>query len=448
MKATKENLKVLRQYIDETNSSNSNLDKLAVLEKYKDNEFIKKVLHYTFNDLLQFRITSANLKKNDDIIAPINYYGDDLFLLLDNLHHCKISGHGAIGLVNRFILEHSEFKDILLKIIDRNLETRVTSTLINRVIPGLIPEFDVALCESYDKLEDKKKPNFQTEIWYSSRKLDGCRAPVVIDANGDGTFYSRTGKEFKTLSNVLRELKRLGFKDVVLDGEICIVDENGQDDFTAIMKEITKKDHTVGNPNYRIFDVLTHEEFFSKTSKATFSERISRLGDIVFAGNQMIQVLPQERLKNQAHLDRLRAEAAEKGWEGLIIRKDVAYKGKRSKDILKVKNFLDAEYVVEDVINGPFRYIAEIDIDQSGIITKKEITEEMLSAVVIKHKGHPVDVGSGFSIEQRKTFFKDPSKIIGKTITVKYFTESTNQQGGISLRFPVVKAIYENGRTV
>lgn len=445
MKATKQNLKVLRQYIDETNSTNSNNDKLVVLEKYKDNEFIKKVLHYTFNDLLQFRVTAANLIKNKDIVAPINHYGDDLFQLLDHLHHCKISGHGAIGLVNKFIADHEEYGDIILKIIDRNLETRVTSTLINRVIPDLIPEFDVALCESYDKL--KKKPVFETEAWFSSRKLDGCRAPVVIDANGDGTFYSRTGKEFKTLGKVLAELKRLGFKDIVLDGEICIVDENGLDDFTAIMKEITKKDHTVSNPKYKIFDVLTHEEFFSKTSTTKFSERLERLKAYDLSSTMMIELLKQTQLKDQAHLDKLRSRAAENGWEGLIIRKDVEYKGKRSKDILKVKNFTDAEYVVVDIINGPFRYIVESDVSQTGDKSTKEITEEMLSAVWIKHKGYDVKVGSGFSIDQRKEFYKDPSKIIGKTITVKYFAESKNEDGGLSLRFPVMKAIYEGERT-
>jgi hypothetical protein len=39
------------------------------------------------------------------------------------------------------------------------------------------------------------------------------------------------------------------------------------------------------------------------------------------------------------------------------------------------------------------------------------------------------------------------SDIIGKTITVQYFEETNNDKGGISLRFPTVKHIYENGRT-
>ena len=36
--------------------------------------------------------------------------------------------------------------------------------------------------------------------------------------------------------------------------------------------------------------------------------------------------------------------------------------------------------------------------------------------------------------------------IVGKTITVQYFEETKNQEGGISLRFPTVKHIYETKR--
>jgi len=36
--------------------------------------------------------------------------------------------------------------------------------------------------------------------------------------------------------------------------------------------------------------------------------------------------------------------------------------------------------------------------------------------------------------------------IVGKTITVQYFEETANDKGGISLRFPTVKHIYENER--
>ena len=72
----------------------------------------------------------------------------------------------------------------------------------------------------------------------------------------------------------------------------------------------------------------------------------------------------------------------------------------------------------------------------------------MLRNVKILHKGDPVDVGSGFSLEQRRRFYKNPNEILGKTITVNYFEETVNQHGKNSLRFPVIKTIYEGERDV
>ena len=70
----------------------------------------------------------------------------------------------------------------------------------------------------------------------------------------------------------------------------------------------------------------------------------------------------------------------------------------------------------------------------------------MLKNIIIEHKGCKVQVGSGFSQEQRRYYYHNPNEIIGKTVTVQYFEETENQDGGYSLRFPVIKGIYETGR--
>ena len=81
-------------------------------------------------------------------------------------------------------------------------------------------------------------------------------------------------------------------------------------------------------------------------------------------------------------------------------------------------------------------------------INGKECEEDMLSAVMIKHKDNIVRVGSGFTIEQRQDFYKNPDGILGKIITVQYFEETKNQEGGISLRFPTFKVLHGDARLV
>ena len=93
--------------------------------------------------------------------------------------------------------------------------------------------------------------------------------------------------------------------------------------------------------------------------------------------------------------------------------------------------------------------IVDLDFKEHRIIKEgREVVRPMLAQVYVKHKGYRVGVGSGFSQEQRIYYYDNPDELVGKTICVQYFEESKNQNGGLSLRFPTVKHIYENGRNV
>jgi DNA ligase-1 len=93
--------------------------------------------------------------------------------------------------------------------------------------------------------------------------------------------------------------------------------------------------------------------------------------------------------------------------------------------------------------------VVSIDFKDHRIIKEgKEVVRPMLAQAYIQHKGFRVGVGSGFSQEERIHYYENPEELVGKTITVQYFEETRNQEGGISLRFPTVKHIYENGRNV
>jgi hypothetical protein len=58
------NFKLLQKVVDELNSTNSTNDKKVILEKYKNDEFIKKVLYYTYNPFYQYYVTQTTLEKN------------------------------------------------------------------------------------------------------------------------------------------------------------------------------------------------------------------------------------------------------------------------------------------------------------------------------------------------------------------------------------------------
>lgn len=418
----------LQRFVTEINLSNSTNYKTEVLAKYQDNSFIRQVLHYTYHPYKQYGVSSENLKKRSDLVAPSNLYAN-LFQLLDDLNERRITGHHAIEAVNAFINEWQEFAYLIYQIFDRNLETRATTTLINRVMPGLIPTFSVALAHDINKV---KKVNLLDGSWYVSRKLDGVRCLAIV-RDGDVKFFSRNGKEFETLSKVKEEIVRLGLTNCVLDGEICLMQEDGSDDFQGILKQIQRKDHTIQNPKYWVFDILTLEEFDSAVGSVPLAERLTRT---IFEGD-IIELLPQHLILSENSLTQLKDSAKGSGWEGLIARRNVGYEGDRTRNMLKLKEMHDAEYQVLEVIMGPQRVIVE----------GKEVEEEVLSAVIIEHKGGKVQVGSGYSLEERRKYHQNPNEILGCTITVQYFEETIDQEGKPSLRFPVFKANHGKKRT-
>jgi DNA ligase-1 len=412
------------------NKTNSTLEKRNILSDY-DN--LKKIIKYTYNSYMKFNITSKVIKKYDKPIKKNAKKYKDIYKLLEDLSNRVITGHDAVESVITFIEQNIEYEDIILNIIDKDLKIRMGVKEINKVFPDLIPTFEVALANPLDGKEKLLKEG----DWYISRKFDGVRC-IAIVINNQVEFYSRTGKEFTTLGVVgdaiVKELKVKG--NYVLDGEICLVNDDGKEDFKSVMKEIKKKNHTIGNPRYYVFDILSLEEFQNRIGEEIYSTRLSKLKDIFSKSKDTLRLVEQVKYTPKS-LIKMKEKSSEKEWEGLMLRKDDVYKGKRSNDILKVKLFQTEEYKVIDITTGPIQMI-----DKKTGLNKTVIT---LSAVIIKHKDCEVSVGSGFTMDERNYFYKNKNKIIGKVISVQYF-EEIETDGCFSLRFPTYKGLYGKKR--
>ena len=394
----------------------------------------------------------------EDTYGPKKYYikmfvpdGECGDLTIDNdyitfhntlmtLANREVTGDAAERLLQKTVaLYDYESQEILYKIIERNLKIGISLDNFLDVIGEKESKFEVALAENLNKA---KGVNPIDGTYFISRKLDGVRCICYINKRPDYIavrFVSRQGKNFTTLNNLAAPvsyfMRCVPDGNWVLDGEICVMDENGNENFHGLMKEVTRKNHTIENPRYNVFDILTLDEFEGKVESRIFSERLNLL--YTLDHNVGVHVLQQERVTSQEILDDWIATAKENGWEGCMLRKDVPYKRGRSKDLLKIKGMQDAEYQVVRVETGKATY------NEGG---HKEF--DIASALIIEHRGNEVRVGSGLSKEQRLRWFNHPEEIIGKTITVQYFEETQDSKTGeYSLRFPVLKYVYENGRT-
>lgn len=423
-------------FLQKLSATNSRLEKEKILKEYSEHRDLglEHLLCMVYNYDRQFYITSANLKKKKDLVLSEDeksYIPDNIFDLLYLLIERTITGHQAIKIVNSFINEHLEYEELFYKIIDKDLKVGVGADIIKKYFSD-VKTFDVQLADDY---EDKLKKNIQDG--FISHKLDGVRCLAIFDNNGIVNLISRQGKPFNTLDVLKQELENLGLVDTVLDGEVCLMDENGKEDFQGIMKEIRRKDHTIKNPMFLVFDEICKTAFDNKFGTNVYSFRYQGLDKIRNMSNH-IKVLEQVPFTDD-NFEMMKKKSEEGDWEGLIIRANSVYEGKRTKKMLKYKLFYEAEYTVDD-----------IEINVKPMLNENGIMEPVkrVCTLFIHHKGDIVGVGSGIKDKESVLWFEQPDLILGKTITVRYTLETEDKNGSPSLRFARLKHVWENGRDV
>lgn len=412
----------------------------------------KKILSDNLNDIIRwiFLDTYGSQKyyiktlERTDVVGVRTLDNDyyDFHKALERLSNREITGNDAYDYIQEIISKYdADSQDILYKIMDRNLKIGISMDNYLDIVGGT--KFEVALAENASKA---KGVNLIDGTYWISRKLDGVRTICFIRKENNRTsiqFKSRQGKPFNTLSNlyepIIKFTEPLRDGEYVLDGETCIVDDNGMENFHGLMKEVTRKNHTIEKPKYKMFDILTLDEFNGLVESERFYLRYLKLSKLnAQYTHPFIEVLHQELVTSQEILDKYIEMARSNGWEGCMLRKDAPYKRGRSKDLLKIKDMQDSEYIVCGIETGKATY------NEGG---HKEF--DVVSAIKISHKDNIVSVGSGLSKEQRIRWYEYPEEIIGKTVTIQYFEETKDSKTGkLSLRFPVLKHVYEEGRNI
>ena len=156
---TQRTLQAVTNFSQELQATSSSNEKIEIIKSYSQNKWLCQVLQYVYSPYIQFGVTSDNCKKRHDLCDS-----DDLYLLfdlLDDLSNRVLTGHAAISAVNGFVLANKKYENIIYNIIDKDLKTRAGASLINKAIPGLIPQFKVALAEAI-----KDMPDFENEEWF------------------------------------------------------------------------------------------------------------------------------------------------------------------------------------------------------------------------------------------------------------------------------------------
>ena len=417
-------IKLFKQ-IQETSGTN---DKKAIIAANKDNELFKKCLVFLLDGNINTGISNKKINKKvepSSELAPYYLCINSTFEeVMEYLSKNNTGTDVDIYEIQCFLEGHKEYREFYEQMITKSFRLGADSKVVNSVIPGLIPTWEVMLGTS---IEHCKLPE---NTWFSlSQKLNGNRCTYY---NGD--FYTRQNKKYIGLNHIKADIEKIpNAKDYVFDGELIYKNNEGLSDSSAFQKGTgiaNNKSESKEELKLVLFDVLPKEEFDNKISKDTYKIRKKHLLDLKQYETENIEIVQMfYEGTDQSEIWKWLDYCEQHDMEGCMLNLDTPYECKRTKSLMKIKKFYDFDLQIVGYEEGTGR------------------NKGRLGAFVVDYNGNKVKVGSGYSDEERVNFWNNRDKYIGRVITVKYKEISKDKKTGLeSLQFPVYCGIRELGK--
>ena len=411
-----------RDFVNEMTESASRLHKQEVLKKYKDDPIIEKYLQIAYDPYEVYGISTKKLNKSIGGMTPYTF--DTIFELFDYLkihntgRDCDVKlCQATLDVVSDIDVECVH---LLEELICKDLSIGCDAKTINSVMPNLIPTFNVMLAEKFfDKPERVEGKEFAL-----TTKIDGGRI-IAIKENGQVSFFTRAGQKYEGLVDLESELKEILDDNFVLDGEITLLDPKGlssKEQYKETMK-ITRKDGEKHGVKMLVFDYMPVANFKMQNCPVAYSARRAHLHTMFnLCALKYFELLPLLYVGSDVSvIPKCLDEAIADGQEGIMINIcDAPYEFKRTWNLLKVKKMNTMDLQIIGFEEGTGRLAGT------------------LGAILVRYKnGNTVKVGSGFTDWLRTEIWNNQAKYLDQIVEIKYFEETTNQDGGESLRFPI-----------
>ncbi len=245
------------------------------------------------------------------------------------------------------------------------------------------------------KLATLTKEAPRGEEWIHEIKFDGYRMLCRVD-DGEVRFISRNGKDWTSkFPTLVMAIKRLKFKNAILDGEVVVLQPDGTTSFQALQNAFQSPN---GTPfQFYVFDLLYFDGHDLRT--IPIEDRKSVLRDVIPHD-------PKSPMKFSEHVigngPEFFSEASRLGLEGIISKRlGRPYSAGRGLDWLKIKSSLREEFVIGGftVPSGSRNYFGALAIGYFDGHRQ------------LKYAGR---VGTGFDNRTLETLHHKLSKIVQK----------------------------------
>jgi len=227
-------------------------------------------------------------------------------------------------------------------------------------------------------------------------KFDGNRCLAEKISNKEVVLKTRKGKIVTSTPHINSSLLKIMSVGDVFDGELYI---HGVP-LNKLRSLISKKQEMSFNVEIRIYDQLL---------RLPFADRLVDLQEKFGQYSRSVHLAETLRVSCSSEVTKYQVVCLEQGFEGAMLRQgSTPYEaGKRSVSLLKVKTFLDREFSIIGVEQGKGRF-------------------EGCATFVFSHEGNIFRATAPGTLEEKAWAWKHRSKLMGKTVTVKYqFMTST-----------------------
>ena len=352
---------------------------------------------------------------------------------LDGLRAREITGNAAQLVLDTMMAEatQEQWNDWFRRILIKDLRCGVSEKTVNNVVKKdypdyIIPVFTCQLAHDGANHEKKLVGKKQIEV-----KLDGVRVIAILYKDKRPEVFSRNGKQFHNFEHIVEQLHNVvrtyGIgTDMILDGEVM------SSSFQDLMKQVHRKTNVQSDDAIlHCFDMITLEEFQQGGSVRPQHERSQELDswiekhapELPHVATLTWEDVDLDTPEGQATLKQINKQAIDGGYEGIMIKDpNAGYECKRSHSWLKMKPFIEVSLEITDVEEGTGR--------------NKERLGALVCSGVDDGKQIKVNVGSGFSDDQRIDFYGVRDTLPGQYVEVRADAITQNQDGTYSLRFP------------
>ena len=387
--------------------------KISIINQY-DCQELRELFVAAFDTFRVYGIKKLNYSIAPTTLVYLHNKHKELLNILDMLMKSNINDD-----IRRVVVDFLEScpnpqQKIYYDIIVKDLLIGATAKTINKAYGfNLIPDFELMSAESYteENLEQEK---------IIQPKFDGYRC-LVVKKDGIVNFWSRNGNLIP-LPNISKELLKVK-GDFVLDGELV---SRTRTKTSSICNALIKGNTVVSDTDLvlHLFDFIDYEEYYSNKFNTPLKERLLNLSLFMInnkVNTNIIMESPSYITNTTSEVMRLYREARERGEEGIMVKDpNSLYENKRSYSWLKLK-----------AINScTLKVIGKFEHKHGNLLG---------GFIGSTSDGLTVNIGSGFSDEERKFFWE--AKTDGIFIEVLYNEIQYDKDGNPFIFLPRFKEV-------